>query len=85
MLDTGSHTPAMSPIFIPADDTVIYGPFTQVTRHWNVSTGEEVVCKTPIVEYIKSDWEEVRAIIDMVKHVSKAVSSGRNERSLNLD
>ncbi|KAH8755346.1 kinase-like domain-containing protein [Diaporthe sp. PMI_573] len=66
--NTGTHTPARQPILIPLG-WIGKGGFGVVTRHWNVSTGEEFACKQPVDrKYDRGAWEKEINIMRGISH-----------------
>jgi serine/threonine-protein kinase Chk2 len=66
---TGAHTPVDKPVLIP-QGWIAQGGFGVVSRHWNVSTGEEYACKQPIgTDYDRRAWEKEIGIMKQISHV----------------
>lgn len=71
--NTGTHTPVKHPILLPMG-WVGKGGFGVVSRHWNVSTGEEYACKQPVSRsYDRRAWEKEINIMKAISHVSKTL------------
>ncbi len=67
---TGVHTPVKDPVFIEREVISKTGS-TIVTRYWDVSSGEEYVCKSPAgARYDMRDWEGQIRVMGKVSHVS---------------
>lgn len=79
LLNTTAHTPVQQPIHIPIGDLGQGFP-AHSSRHWNVSTGRQVVCRTPDGASLSSyDWAGISAIMSEVNHVSKPLCAGRHD------
>ncbi|KUI73342.1 Serine/threonine-protein kinase Chk2 [Cytospora mali] len=69
-LNTGTHTPVRRSILLPLG-WIGKGGFGVVSRHWNVSTGEEFACKQPVDrEYNRSAWEKEIHIMRGTSHAN---------------
>lgn len=80
--NTGTHTPVRQPILLPLG-WIGKGGFGVVSRHWNVSTGEEFACKQPGErEYDRRAWEKEINIMRRIPHVSKALDGLIDHRKL---
>ena len=69
-LNSGAQTPAEERILIDRG-IISKGGFGIVTRHWNVSTGQEYACKRPISkkDYDRKIWEKEIDLMRRIKHV----------------
>ncbi|KAK3935962.1 hypothetical protein QBC46DRAFT_346060 [Diplogelasinospora grovesii] len=67
--NTGAHTPVVKrPILLPMR-WIGLGTFGAVSRHWNVSTGEEYAYKRPLGEtYDKKYWEKEINIMENISN-----------------
>ncbi|KAK4150412.1 kinase-like domain-containing protein [Chaetomidium leptoderma] len=66
--NTASHTPSHSPLLINRG-RIAEGKFGVVSRHWNVSTGDEYACKRPIMaQYREHRWKKEMEIMKSVQH-----------------
>lgn len=67
--NTGAHTPVENPILLPRG-RIAKGGFGVVSRHWNVSTGEEYACKKPTEKnYNRRAWVREIDVMKMISHV----------------
>jgi serine/threonine-protein kinase Chk2 len=65
-----AQTPVRHPILLQLG-RIGYGGFGVVSRHWNVSTGEEYACKQPVDrKYDREAWEKEINIMGGISHVS---------------